>query len=152
MGEGASLIQTISVSKYRAKLEKQQSKIASTLSAMKVVPAIEVCKLFDRVEVLHSTMINPMATNARLVHLCTCCDDSVLLAMPYRLIDGVEVYTTPPMMVVGNRYEHGSGDVMVSDLDKVFEEFGVTLTAGVREDIENHFKNHPATEFRTEDY
>lgn len=88
---------------------------------------------------LASAQVNNLADNVDLIHSCGCCEDAVLYAMPYIIVDETKIYSDPSQISIGERCY--CGERPDSDWQEELKKHGI-INQNIFEHIEKFFKDH----------
>ena len=85
--------------------------------------------------------VNDIANEVAFVHSCGCCRDAVLYLMPYVVDSGVEIYSDPFQIIIGERYDF-SYDILYENWEKDVVKYGLNEFA--IEETKKYFKQQEA--------
>jgi hypothetical protein len=117
------------------KIQKQEDHLLKVKKIMEMFP--DVTEERDRWENirLYSPSINAIADDAEIHHSCGCCADASLYVSPFKIIEGIQVYSKPAHFCIGHKVDFGTGDEVSEDWENQLKEenIGETAIAKVRE-------------------
>lgn len=97
----------MSIEKYIQKKEKEIEDLSKEVEGIK-----KLLKIYPDLKYhtnrwgtirLYSKSVNPDTTSYDMGHNCGCCDDSPLEVWPYIEIDGLQIYSDPPIFMIGEK-------------------------------------------------
>jgi hypothetical protein len=89
----------------------------------------------------YSPKINKIADNVEIHHTCGCCSDAPLIARPYVVVNGINLYSDPPKFGIGEGL-YGGGDRPDSHWQEQFKDFNPIIT----EIIQKYFDDNKPVE------
>ena len=98
---------------------------------------------------LSTTAINKEVNCVIIKHNCGCCDDSPLEAWPYKLINGIEVYSKPAHFYIGEKNAYGCGDEPEDDWQKDLRI--AEIPEFIINKIQEYFNSNPPKEYEDDE-
>lgn len=93
------------------KIKQQKFELNKIEKALELYPDIEENRDRWGDEKLSSPSINVETDSVLINHNCGCCPDSPLQAWPYRMVEGVKVFSKPACFTVGEENQWGCGEI-----------------------------------------
>ena len=125
----------------QAKLIKRMGEIDKTLELIKKFPNLaNHVNRWEKVR-LYTSHVNKIVDKFDMSHNCGCCSDSALELWPYVEIDGMKIYSSPPVFLIGEKC--GSGDTPDVDWRKDLEEHNIPIC--IINEVTKYFEEHPST-------
>lgn len=91
-----------------------------------------------------SALINPKVDSVEIRHNCGCCNDSPLEVWPFKEVNGVKVFSNPPVFTVGEKYLMGTGDSPYDGWERALRE--ATIPETIVDKVGAYFKENPPEE------
>lgn len=85
----------------------------------------------------YSSKINNLANNVEIYHACTCCSDAILIARPYIVVNGINLFSNPPTFNIGEG--HDDCNICYGNWQNQFKEFNPIII----EIIQKYFDKSP---------
>jgi hypothetical protein len=123
---------------YKDELLNEIYEINKILKLMFYYPNLKKYRDRWNKEYLICKEINKECNNVDFKYSCSCCDDAVLYAIPYKEINNIKIYSDPAQIFIGNKNSYGSGDIEHKNWKDNFIDFNNKII----ETIENHFKEN----------
>jgi len=115
---------------YIEKIKKQKKEIARTEKVLELYPDIK--EKIDRWsnKRLSSPSINSKTDRVHINHNCGCCEDSILQAWPYKIVNGIEVFSDPACFVIGEKipFYYGLGERSYDNWQEELRKENITET------------------------
>jgi len=96
-------------------LEKEKSELDFEIKKLKKVQKIypDIKTNVNRwsQERLSSKEVNSIVDEVEISHNCGCCDDSPLEVWPYKVVEGLRIFSNPSRFTVADKNAYGCGNI-----------------------------------------
>lgn len=127
---------------FKEKLERELDELLRKKKLLEIYPDIrESTGRWGDVRLI-SQHVNELVDDVDICHSCGCCEDAPVQAWPFKVVNGVKVFSDPSKFVIGEKVPSysGMGDRPYDNWQEELEKAGITQI--VISKIQKYFKDN----------
>jgi len=94
------------VNNLNSTIEKSQEELKKLRVIYSKFPDLEIISNRWKTERYCSKLVNPIATEVDIGGSCSCCADAAIMAYFSIKEDGITIYSNPPHIYIGSKWDH----------------------------------------------